>query len=72
MPTSILRVLAVTAKEAPLQIGTSPQQPSLPRRQPGTRVHNQRRTSSFVTGLCEHLAMGNLFGYPDVSTADQF
>jgi len=36
-----------------------------------TRVRNQRRTTSAVTGFCDGSAMGHLLGYARVSTTDQ-
>jgi predicted site-specific integrase-resolvase len=36
-----------------------------------TRVRNQRRTTSGVTGFCDRQRMGHLLGYARVSTADQ-
>jgi hypothetical protein len=36
-----------------------------------TRVRNQRRTTTPVTGFCDGSAMGHLLGYARVSTTDQ-
>ena len=36
-----------------------------------TRVRNQRRITSPVTGFCDGPAMGHLLGYARVSTTDQ-